>query len=69
MASLPTGTIRAPPRPWSILASTSSRRERAMAQARDPTVKRTMARPKTRLIPYRSASQPLMGMKRAEVRR
>ena len=68
-ASLPTGTIIAPPMPCRIRAATSIGSETLAAQPMDATVKTTIAVMNTRRTPKRSAIQPLAGMSTATVTR
>ncbi|MNE60898.1 hypothetical protein D3C80_1560740 [compost metagenome] len=65
----PTGTISAPLAPWQKRASDSCSSEADAAQAREQSMNRQMAVMNTRRGPKRSASQPLMGMKRAAASR
>ena len=65
----PTGTIMAPPMPWTMRAITSSLSELAKPQPIDPTMKPKIAARKTVRAPKRSAVQPLNGMKMARLSR
>ena len=65
----PTGTIMAPPIPWTTRAATSSPIELERPQAIDARVKMTSASRKTSRTPNRSAIQPEAGMKTASERR
>ena len=64
-ASRPTGVIIAPPMPWTTRAATSMGMLIASPQKSEPRVKRLTAQVNTRLVPKRSAIQPLTGMKTA----
>ena len=64
-ASRPTGVIMAPPMPCTTRAATSIGIFSASPQNSEPRVNRNTAQVKTRLVPNRSAIQPLMGMKTA----
>ena len=50
--------IAAPPMPWKARAAVRRPTSWARPQATEPTVKRTVPITKTRLRPYRSASEP-----------
>ena len=67
--SRPTGTIMAPPRPWKTRASTNCGKESLIPQRIEPIVKITMAARNTVRAPKRSATQPLMGMNTARLKR
>ncbi len=67
--SRPTGTIIAPPAPWSTRMATSVPRSVAAAQASEARVKTVMAVRKTRRAPKRAVSQPLSGISTASVSR
>ena len=67
-ASRPTGVIMAPPMPWTTRAATSIGLFRASPQSSDPSVNSETAQVKTRLVPNRSAIQPLIGMNTARQR-
>ena len=69
MTSRPTGTIMAPPMPWTMRNSTKSKSDSAKPHAAEPTVKTTMAMRNTVRAPNRSAIQPLTGMNTASDRR
>jgi len=60
-----TGVIIAPPTPCAKRASTKSISDPEIAQAMEPRMNTPMAMRKMRLAPWRSASQPLIGMKMA----
>ncbi len=66
--SRPTGTIMAPPKPWSTRNSTRRWILLVRPHSNDPRVKMPMAEAKTRLVPKRSAIQPEIGMKTASDR-
>ena len=61
--SRPTGVIIAPPMPCRKRAATKVRSESDIAQNSEPSMKTRIAARNTRLAPYRSAIQPLTGMK------
>jgi len=63
MISRPTGVIIAPPMPWTMRASTNSWSECEAAQPIEPSTKTAIAARNTLRVPYRSAVQPLAGMK------
>ena len=65
----PTGTIMAPPKPCSMRAATSCHRELLSPHRIEPVRKTTMAPRKTFFAPYRSATQPLIGMNTARLNR
>ena len=65
----PTGTIMAPPMPWRMRVRVNCVRLWAAAQRSEAKVKVAMAAAKMVRAPKRSATQPLMGMKTARVRR
>ncbi len=65
--SRPTGTISAPPAPWSTRATVSIGRLVATAQPTEARVKIATAVVKIRRAPKRSVSQPLIGMSTATV--
>ena len=65
--SRPTGTIIAPPAPWTTRNATSSARLELSAQASDERVKMTIAAMNTRRAPHRAANQPLSGISTARV--
>ena len=67
--SRPTGTIIAPPMPWTMRASTSSHRFMDAPQHTEPSVKTRIAARNTVRVPNRSAVQPDSGMKIASDRR
>src|SRR5579871_4447763 len=67
--SRPTGTIKAPPIPWTMRAPTRAGSDVAMPQPIEPSVNTMMARLNTRRAPKRSAVQPLTGMKTARLNR
>ena len=62
-----TGVIIAPPIPCKIREATSIGTLAARPQQSDPTAKTHTAYRKTRLVPKRSAIQPLTGMKTARL--
>jgi hypothetical protein len=64
-ASRPTGVIIAPPMPWMTREATNMCVLTDNPHASDPIVKSATAHVNTRLVPNRSAIQPLMGMKTA----
>jgi hypothetical protein len=68
-ASLPTGTIMAPPTPCATRMRLSSARLVLAAQRTDATTKIAMAARNTRRAPKRRAIQPLSGMSAASVSR
>jgi hypothetical protein len=65
----PTGTIIAPPIPWTKRAATSVGSDPACAQAIEPSRNTTIAPQKMLREPKRSASVPLAGMNRASASR
>ncbi len=65
--SRPTGTISAPPMPWTMRAATRVGSESAKPQPTDPKVNTTIAALNTRRAPNRSAVQPLIGMNTARL--
>jgi len=67
--SRPTGTIIAPPTPWSTRMATSSGRPVLAAHRIEAAVNREIAAANTVRAPYRSAAQPLIGMNTAKVTR
>ena len=67
--SRPTGTIIAPPSPCSMRAATSCHREPLSPHRIEPGRNTTMAPRNTCLAPYRSATQPLIGMNTARLNR
>ncbi len=67
--SRPTGTIIAPPAPWTTRIATSSPRPEASAQPSEDRVNSAMALRKTRRAPKRATSQPLRGIRTARVTR
>jgi hypothetical protein len=68
-ASLPTGTIIAPPMPWSTRIATSIGSETLSAHPTDATVNTAIAAMNTGRMPNRSAVQPLAGINTATVSR
>ena len=68
-ASLPTGTISAPPTPCSTRVAVSVARSGASAQPAEARVKSVIAVAKTRRAPNRSAAHPLIGIRMATVTR
>ena len=68
-ASLPTGTIIAPPAPWTIRQATSSPRLLLVAHSSDATVKITIAVRNTLRVPNRDTIHPLSGISTARVTR
>ncbi len=68
-ASRPTGTISAPPAPWTMRASVKETRPVDRPQATDARVKTATAVQNTRRAPKRSAAQPLAGSRSARVNR
>ena len=69
MTRRPTGTIIAPPMPWTKRAKTNHASELAIAQSSEPAMKMRMAVRKMVRAPKRSAIQPLTGMKTARLTR
>ena len=67
MVSRPTGTIMAPPAPCRMRKATSRRTSFDSPHSTEPTVKMPMADANTRLVPKRSATQPLTGMNTARL--
>ena len=67
--SRPTGTIMAPPAPWTILAAVKLHNPVLNPQATDASVNTAMAEQKTVRAPNRSAMKPLAGSSRASVKR
>jgi hypothetical protein len=65
----PTGTIIAPPMPWTMRAAVNARRLPLAAQRIEAMVKVAIAEPNTTRAPNRSVTQPLAGMKTATVSR
>ena len=65
----PTGTIIAPPTPWSTLIATSSPRLELAAQPIDESVKMAIAARNTGRAPKRAVSHPLSGISTASVSR
>ena len=65
----PTGTIMAPPMPWTTRAATSVSRLSDRPQRMEPTVNTPMAARNTERAPKRSAIQPLTGMNTARLSR
>ena len=65
----PTGTIIAPPMPWTMRPAMISPIELDRPQKIEPATNVTMARQKMLRAPKRSASQPEAGMKTARARR
>ena len=65
----PTGTIIAPPAPWTMRSATSSASVVLNAQPSEAAVKIAMADRKTRRGPKRTVIQPLSGMSTASVSR
>ena len=65
----PTGTIIAPPAPWTMRRATSSESVVLSAQPSEASVKIAMAERKTRRGPKRTVIQPLSGMSTARVSR
>ena len=65
MTRRPTGTIMAPPMPWTMRNRTKSSSEWAKPHAAEPMVNTTIAARKMVRAPKRSASQPLKGMNTA----
>ena len=63
----PTGTMSAPPMPCRIRKATRTWMFVERPQRREPSVKIAIADAKTRRVPYRSAIQPLTGMKTARL--
>ena len=61
--SRPTGTIIAPPMPWTMRASTSCGSDSTVEQPIEPSVNTTIAEVNTMRAPKRSASQPESGRK------
>jgi hypothetical protein len=59
----------APPKPWKTRASTNCGKESLRPQRIEPTVKITMAARNTLRAPKRSATQPLIGMNTARLKR
>ena len=68
-ASLPTGTIMAPPIPWAIRIPTSMGNDTLSAQPTEARVNTAMAAMNTARMPNRSAIQPLAGISTATVTR
>ncbi len=64
-ASRPTGVIIAPPMPCTTRAATSVGLFTASPLSSEPKVNSETAQVNTRLVPNRSAIQPLMGMNTA----
>ena len=69
MIRRPTGTIMAPPMPWSARAAINPSSEVESPQAIEPSVNTAMAARNTLRAPKRSAHQPLTGMKTVSARR
>jgi hypothetical protein len=67
-ASLPTGTIIAPPAPWTMRQATSSPRP-LLVEHSDATVKMTIAVRNTLRVPNRDTIHPLSGISTARVTR
>jgi len=67
MVMRPTGTIIAPPMPWSTRQATSMLMSTATAHSSEPRLNSAIAEAKTRRVPKRSAIQPLIGMKTARL--
>ena len=65
----PTGTIIAPPAPWTMRSATSSGSVVLSAQPSEAPVKIAMADRKIRRGPKRTVIQPLSGMSTASVSR
>jgi len=65
----PTGTIIAPPTPWSTRMATSSPRLTLAAQPTEAKVNNAIAVRNTGRLPNRLVSQPLSGISRASVSR
>ena len=68
MVRRPTGTIIAPPQPCRIRQKTSMWMLVESPQRIDPSVNMPIAEENTRRVPYRSAIQPLTGMKTARLK-
>ncbi|MOA40057.1 hypothetical protein D3C78_1618890 [compost metagenome] len=67
-ARRPTGTISAPPMPWSTRAATNISRLWLSPHSKEARVKTTIAPANTRHVPNRSAIQLERGMKTATAR-
>ena len=67
--SRPTGTIAAPPAPWTKRAAVKVHRPRDRPQRIEATVNSAIAPPTTVRGPNRSAIQPLIGMNTASATR
>ncbi len=59
---MPTGMIRPPARPWTTRNATRDGLFQARPHSIEASVKSTWLTRKTRLVPYRSDSQPVRGM-------
>ena len=67
--SRPTGTIIAPPIPWTMRETTSIHSEFETPQPIEPSTNTMIAALNTRRAPSRSAVQPLIGTKTARLSR
>ena len=65
----PTGTIMAPPMPWTTRAAVNCQKPALNPQRIEDPVNTPMAETNTVRAPKRSATQPLMGMKTASINR
>ena len=65
----PTGTISAPPTPWTMRSAVSSENDWLVAQSPEARVNRAIPDTKTVRAPKRSASHPLSGIRTATVTR
>ena len=66
-ARRPTGTIMAPPAPWSTRITTSSEKLALPAHSSDARVKMTMAARNTLRVPSEATIHPLRGISTARV--
>ncbi len=62
MIVMPRGISIPPPRPWTTRNAISGPMPQAVAQSTEPQTKSTIDMMKSRLVPNRSAAQPVIGM-------